>query len=165
MPIRSRVNSFVPSDPMIDFKTVVPTRRTARPNANLSERQRQIIRNHDQVLARHLQLVLRHQTTNRFAAQVHVGLRLNQLDRATFNLPAPTSDWHSRRIYSIPVSAANLSINMNPRLWRDHSYSAPGFPRPTIRTIADCQFPIADSECNRKELSFCNRQSAIANRQ
>jgi hypothetical protein len=28
-----------------------------------------------------------------------------------------------------------LSINMKPRLWRVRSYSAPGFPNPTIKYI------------------------------
>src|SRR5262245_5202178 len=32
----------------------------------------------------------------------------------------------------MPWSRANLSISMNPRLWRVHSYSFPGFPKPTI---------------------------------
>src|SRR5215207_6422505 len=46
--------------------------------------------------------------------------------------PRPTSELHSRRPTTIPSSWANLSINMNPRLCRDHSYSFPGLPKPTI---------------------------------
>src|SRR5215216_4689833 len=46
--------------------------------------------------------------------------------------PRPTSELHSRRPTTIPSSWANLSININPRLCRVHSYSFPGLPKPTI---------------------------------
>src|SRR6185369_15155926 len=55
---------------------------------------------------------------------------------AAFSIcPRPTSELHSRRPTTIPSSWANLSINMNPRLCRVHSYSLPGFPKPTINIL------------------------------
>src|SRR6185369_1883442 len=51
--------------------------------------------------------------------------------------PRPTRELHSRRATAIPSSWANLSISMNPRLWRVHSYSFPGFPKPTINIRHD----------------------------
>src|SRR5215213_3033189 len=72
--------------------------------------------------------------------------------------PRPTSELHSRRPTTIPSSPANLSINMNPRLWRVHSYSLPGLPKPTI-SISDCQLPIADYLIPKLEIG--NRQCLI----
>src|SRR5215213_7679809 len=57
---------------------------------------------------------------------------LTNFVRAPSISPRPTSELHSRRPTTIPSSWANLSINMNPRLCRDHSYSFPGLPKPTI---------------------------------
>src|ERR1041385_4172098 len=73
--------------------------------------------------------------------------------------PRPTSELHSRLPTAIPSSWANLSINMNPRLCRVHSYSFPGFPKPTIN-ISDCQLPIAD--CLIPKLAIGNWQSAMS---
>src|SRR6266403_4094599 len=67
--------------------------------------------------------------------------------------PRPTNELHSRRLTAIPASLTSLSINMKPRLCRDHSYSLPGLPSPTISrmTIADLRLPIVRyaSACRR----------------
>src|SRR6185295_1859695 len=57
------------------FQTVVPTSRAALAYANRSERQREVIRNHDELIDRRLALNLREQTRDRLSTQVHEGLR------------------------------------------------------------------------------------------
>src|SRR5436190_9166342 len=53
---------------------------------------------------------------------------------------------------------------MNPRLWRDHSYSLPGFPRPTINHMSDFRFQISDFRLfvatGRDQSSIYNLQSS-----
>ncbi len=70
------------------LQAIVSAGRAAGSNAYLSERQSQIIRYDYQALTGLLQFMFRRQTTNRFSAQVHIGLRLNQFDSAAFNLAA-----------------------------------------------------------------------------
>jgi len=71
------------------FETIVSASRSARPNSNLSKRQRQVIGYHDQPLTGfRRRLILPEQTGNSFAAQIHVGLRLDEFDRTLLDLSA-----------------------------------------------------------------------------
>src|ERR1044072_6732097 len=87
--------------------------------------------------------------------------------RSPSMVAAPTNERHSFRFTVAFASAANLSINRNPRLWRVHAYSSPGFPNPTMRRLANFRLPIVSSRAARKYVRrVCpigNRRSAIAN--
>lgn len=58
-------------------------------NANFPKGQRQIIRDYYQLLAGRRQFVLRHQTRDCFATQVHEGLRLNEFRDGALDITAP----------------------------------------------------------------------------
>src|SRR5215212_899606 len=139
MPIRKRTNSFVPIDAMIDLSPLCPP---AEPRS----RMRILPRGK----ARSSEITTNCFTGNSllsFASRQETAWPLKFMKvcgfanfvRAPATSPRPTRELHSRRPTTIPSSWANLSINMNPRLCRDHSYSFPGFPRPTINIRQDVQ--------------------------
>ena len=87
MPILSRINSCVPKQSMIDLKPLCPPcvpfgRIRIVPNGNA--------RSSEMTISLSTRpLVFREQAAHRLAAQVHIGLRLGQLDRLIFNHRPP----------------------------------------------------------------------------
>lgn len=81
-------NKFVRTE-AIDYrpKAVLPAVGALRPDTDLAERQCQIVRYHYQPLA--ASLLFLEQALHGLAAQVHIGLRLGQLDRSASDLDPP----------------------------------------------------------------------------
>src|ERR687889_87713 len=71
------------------LQALLPAARARRPEAHGAEREGDVVADHDEVASR-LQLgALAQKARDRLAAQVHVGLRLDQLDRAPLKLGPP----------------------------------------------------------------------------
>ena len=90
-----RQNSDTQSDELIRsdrrddrLQTIVPASGAAFADAYRAKRQREIIRNHDELLDRRLALDLREQARDGLSTQVHEGLRFYELRPRTFNLAA-----------------------------------------------------------------------------
>ena len=86
----------------------MPAVRAFRPDADAAKWQCQIIRDHDHSLDR--PLLFSKQTAHRLAAQVHVRLRLDELDRSIFNFR------------STNVRAALFTLNLRLALFRQQIY-------------------------------------------
>ena len=84
----SQSHKFVRTDRGDDrLQAVVSACRTAFANANLSERQSQVVGNHHELLDWRLAVEFRQQTGNCLATQVHEGLRFRKLRNRAFDRP------------------------------------------------------------------------------
>jgi len=68
-------------------ESILAAVRAFRTNPDRAERQCKIVRNNDQFFDR--PFLLLQEAADRFAAQVHVRLRFDQLDRLIFNFSSP----------------------------------------------------------------------------
>src|SRR6185503_1050667 len=142
MPIRKRMNSFVPIDAMIDFKPLCPpaeprSRMRIFPTGNA--RSSEITTSCPIRSAGDSLSIFRSKHATACPLRFMKVCGFTNFVRVPSISPRPTSELHSRLLTLMPSSWANLSINMNPRLCRVDSYSFPGFPKPTINIRQDLQ--------------------------
>ena len=135
IPIRNRANSRERQMLLDGLQSVMSTAAAARAQPDFAKRQIRVVHRHQQLLQR--QLIKIRQRTDRFAAQIHERLRLAEQNPFALSLrPWPRAP---RTFFSFVQSpfhcAASFSTSKKPALCRVFAYSAPGFPKPTMRCI------------------------------
>ena len=131
IPRRTRGNSCVPRLRITDFTPLCPP---PNPSAGSALRPRQIQLVVNQHQAAPAATVSFQQPLHRRAAQIHERLRLGQQHALAADLAQPDQRLESLAASTrMPLRSASRSITRKPRLCGVFSYSAPGFPRPTIK--------------------------------
>src|SRR5580693_690690 len=132
-PSRTRINSFDPTEAMIDFKPLCPpalprSRIRSMPHGNAASSLSTII---SAALHSYPSSSIRTAAPLRFI----IVCGLASTTSLPAMLPSPTYDFASGRVTRIPARPPNASTAKKPQLCGVNSYSGPGFPRPTISLI------------------------------
>ena len=132
MPIRSRANRVGAQVLLDGFQPMMAAAAAAGPQPDLAQRQIRIVHRHQQSLQRHP--IKCHHRPDRFAARIHVRLRLAQQHPLAASRSARPGGLELLLVGPVrPPALRQPFDHQKPALCRVRAYSAPGLPNPTMR--------------------------------